>query len=76
MEELSKRFEEATIQVKSKSSLSNDQLLKLYSLYKQSTIGDNNSEPPSNPFDFVGKAKYEAWEQLRGIAKTEAMQSY
>ncbi|HRF19624.1 MAG TPA: acyl-CoA-binding protein, partial [Chitinophagaceae bacterium] len=55
---------------------SNETLLQLYALYKQSTEGDNNSEPPSNPFDFVGKAKYEAWAALKGKSLTEAMTEY
>ena len=36
---------------------SNETLLNLYSLYKQSTEGDVNIEPPAM-FDFVAKAKY------------------
>lgn len=55
---------------------SNDTLLQLYSLYKQGTTGDVDSDPPSNPFDFVGKAKYEAWAALKGKPGTEAMSEY
>lgn len=54
----------------------NDVLLQLYALYKQSTEGDVNIEAPSNPFDFVAKAKYSAWEELKGKAKENAMQEY
>ena len=54
----------------------NETLLKLYSLYKQSTEGDVNTDPPSNPFDFVNKAKHEAWSSLKGKSKDEAMQEY
>ena len=54
----------------------NNTLLQLYSLYKQATEGDVNSEPPSNPFDFVNKAKHQAWSDLKGKTKEEAMQSY
>ena len=54
----------------------NDTLLKLYSLYKQSTQGDVAGEAPTNPFDFVAKAKYNAWEGLKGKAKETAMQEY
>lgn len=54
----------------------NETLLKLYSLYKQGTDGDCNTEAPSNPFDFVAKAKYNAWESLMGISKDDAMQQY
>lgn len=55
---------------------SNDTLLQLYSLYKQSTEGDVNVDPPSNPFDFVSRAKYEAWAGLKGKTKELAMQEY
>lgn len=54
---------------------SNDTLLQLYSLYKQSTEGDNNSESP-NMFDFVAKAKYEAWMSQKGKSKEQAMKEY
>lgn len=54
----------------------NDTLLQLYSLYKQATEGDINVEPPANLFDFVGKAKYDAWNRLKGTTKDAAMQAY
>lgn len=54
----------------------NETLLKLYSLYKQSTEGDNNGEAPSNPFDIVGKAKFNAWNELKGKTKDDAMNAY
>jgi len=54
----------------------NETLLQLYSLYKQATEGDVHSDPPSNPFDFVAKAKYEAWLGFKGKTKEAAMQEY
>ena len=54
----------------------NATLLQLYSLYKQASEGDINSEPPANPFDFVAKAKYEAWAGLKGKTSDEAMKVY
>ena len=54
----------------------NETLLKLYSLFKQSTEGDCAGDPPSNPFDFVNKAKYDAWSALRGTPADNAMQQY
>lgn len=54
----------------------NQILLKLYSLYKQASEGDVNIDPPANPFDFVNKAKYEAWLGLKGKSKESAMQEY
>jgi diazepam-binding inhibitor (GABA receptor modulator, acyl-CoA-binding protein) len=54
----------------------NDVLLQLYSLYKQATEGDVNTEPPANPFDFVNKAKHEAWSGLKGKSRELSMQEY
>lgn len=54
----------------------NEVLLQLYSLYKQSTEGDISGEAPSNPFDFVNKAKYDAWAALKGKSSEDAMQQY
>jgi diazepam-binding inhibitor (GABA receptor modulating acyl-CoA-binding protein) len=54
---------------------SNETLLQLYSFYKQATEGDANGEAP-NMFDFVAKAKYEAWSSLKGKTKEAAMQDY
>jgi diazepam-binding inhibitor (GABA receptor modulating acyl-CoA-binding protein) len=54
---------------------SNETLLNLYSLYKQATLGDVNGEAPAM-FDFVAKAKYEAWSSLKGKSREEAMQEY
>ena len=54
----------------------NDVLLQLYSLYKQAVEGDVNIEPPSNMFDFVNKAKYDAWASLKGKDPEQAMNEY
>ena len=65
-------------QVKSKTLAqkpSNDVLLKLYSLFKQGAVGDVNVERPGG-FDFVGAAKFDAWEALKGQSKEEAQQAY
>lgn len=55
---------------------SNDTLLQLYAFYKQASIGDVNVPPPENPFDFVAKAKYEAWAALQGKTNKDAEQDY
>jgi diazepam-binding inhibitor (GABA receptor modulator, acyl-CoA-binding protein) len=54
----------------------NETLLNIYSLYKQATEGDINIDPPSNMFDFVGKAKFDAWSKLKGVSSAEAMRQY
>lgn len=71
------QFEQAVAQSKELAERpSNETLLQLYSLYKQATEGDCNAEPPSNIFDFVAKAKYNAWNDLKGLTKENAMQQY
>ena len=75
--EIKEQFETAVKESKSLSEKpSNETLLQLYSLYKQATEGDIAGDPPSNPFDFVAKAKYEAWSGLAGKSKETAMQEY
>ena len=54
----------------------NDTLLKLYSLYKQATQGDAPAEGPSNPFDFIAKAKHNAWIKFKGLSSEDAMNQY
>ena len=75
--ELKEQFEQAVTDSKSlPEKPGNETLLKLYSLYKQASEGDVNSEPPSNPFDFVAKAKFEAWAGLKGKSAADAMTEY
>jgi diazepam-binding inhibitor (GABA receptor modulator, acyl-CoA-binding protein) len=75
--ELKEQFEKAAKESKQlPSKPDNETLLKLYSFYKQGTEGDVNTDPPSNPFDFVNKAKHEAWTSIKGKSKDEAMQEY
>ena len=75
--ELNQQFEKAAADSKNlPAKPDNETLLQLYSLYKQGNEGDVNTEAPSNPFDFVGKAKYEAWASLKGKSMTDAMTEY
>ena len=75
--DLKAQFEQAAADSKTLTEKpGNDVLLQLYSLYKQGSSGDVNSDPPSNPFDFVGKAKYDAWAALKGKSAEDAMQEY
>lgn len=75
--ELQQQFEKAVSDSKELSDKpSNEVLLQLYSLYKQATTGDVNTDPPSNPFDFVNKAKHEAWAAIKGKSTEEAMKDY
>ncbi len=53
----------------------NDTMLRLYALYKQGSDGDVSGPKPGF-FDFVGTAKYEAWEKLAGTKPEDAMKKY
>ena len=50
-------------------------LLQIYALYKQATAGDVEGKRPGFT-DMVGRAKYDAWADLKGKSSEEAMQEY
>ncbi|MCX7544753.1 acyl-CoA-binding protein [Marinicella gelatinilytica] len=76
MSELDDAFEKAQIDVKKlPRKPDDDTLLKLYALYKQGSVGDVSGDKPGF-FDFVGAAKYEAWEKNKGMSQDEAKQNY
>lgn len=60
---------------KTDKTFDNDILLKLYGYYKQSTIGDCNIDCPSF-WQVKEKAKWNSWEQHKGMKKTHAMKQY
>lgn len=57
------------------SKPSNEELLKLYGLYKQATEGDNMDERPGG-FDFVAAAKYNSWLTFKGKSKDDSTKEY
>jgi acyl-CoA-binding protein len=76
MADLKQQFEKAATDVKSLSERpDNDTMLRLYGLYKQGAEGDVKGPKPGF-FDFVGSAKYEAWEKLKGTSQDQAMSKY
>lgn len=69
-------FEKAAAAAKSLPTRPDDAImLQLYALYKQGSSGDVQGDKPGF-FDFVGAAKYEAWEKLRGVSQEDARQQY
>lgn len=50
-------------------------LLKIYALYKQAGSGDAQGERPGMT-DFIARAKWDAWDALKGTAQETAMQQY
>lgn len=53
----------------------NATLLKIYALYKQGSIGDNTEKKPGFS-DMVARAKWDAWNSLKGTSQEDAMQQY
>lgn len=69
-------FEAAVAAVKQLEERPDDAtLLELYALFKQATEGDVSGDKPGF-FDFVGAAKYEAWERLQGMDADQARERY
>jgi acyl-CoA-binding protein len=50
-------------------------LLKLYALYKQGSLGDNDQPRPGFS-DVVARAKWDAWNGLKGLPREQAMSQY
>ena len=50
-------------------------MLKMYALFKQGSKGDATGERPGFT-DMVGRAKFDAWEQMKGVSQDDAMQQY
>ena len=50
-------------------------LLKIYALYKQASAGDAEGKRPGFS-DMVDRAKFDAWNGLKGTAPTSAMRDY
>ncbi|BCO29279.1 hypothetical protein MIZ03_4194 [Rhodoferax lithotrophicus] len=76
MSDLKTQFEAAVANSKNLSERpDNMTLLKLYALYKQGSVGDNAEKKPGFA-DMVGRAKWDAWNTLKGTAPDAAMQQY
>lgn len=76
MSDLNTAFEAAVANSKNLSERpDNATLLKIYGLYKQGTVGDNTDKKPGFG-DMVGRAKWDAWNSLKGTASDAAKQQY
>jgi len=64
-----------SINNKVNKTLDNDELLEIYSLFKQASVGDVNTSRPGM-LDFKGKAKWDAWNGKKGLGQDEAKQNY
>lgn len=76
MADLKARFEKAVAESKTlPEKPDNMTLLKIYALYKQASSGDVDGKRPGFT-DMVGRAKWDAWNELKGKSTDEAMQEY
>ncbi|MFC7410788.1 MULTISPECIES: acyl-CoA-binding protein [Hydrogenophaga] len=76
MSDLKATFEAAVANSKSLSERpDNNTLLQIYALYKQATAGDITEKKPGFG-DMVGRAKWDAWNKLKGTSNDAAMQQY
>jgi diazepam-binding inhibitor (GABA receptor modulating acyl-CoA-binding protein) len=75
-EQLKSRFEQAVADSKAlPEKPDNMTLLRLYALYKQASSGDAEGTRPGFT-DMVARAKFDAWDGLRGQSREQAMQGY
>ena len=76
MADLKAQFEQAVTDSKSlPEKPDNMTLLKLYALYKQGTGGDAEGKRPGFT-DMVGRAKWDAWNEIKGTSQDDAMNQY
>lgn len=76
MSDLKAAFDKAMADSKNLSERpDNATLLKIYALYKQGSIGDNAEKKPGFG-DMVARAKWDAWNALKGTPQDDAMQQY
>ncbi len=68
-------FQTASQNAKTLKECSNENLLKLYALYKQGTVG-NNDKPCPSFYQITEKAKWNAWMELKDMDKVEAQKKY
>lgn len=73
---LQEQFAEAAERIKTRSQRpDNNTMLKLYSLYKQSTLGKCNTSQPW-AVQLEARAKWDAWNALGDLSKDDAMKRY
>ena len=78
MSDLKQQFEAALNYVQTAEgdfNPSNELKLDMYSLFKQATEGDVKGKRPGMT-NFVGRAKWDAWNKLKGMSAEDAMKTY
>jgi acyl-CoA-binding protein len=76
MSDLKAKFEKAVADSKNLTERpDNTTLLKMYALYKQASAGDVEGKRPGFT-DMVGRAKWDAWNEIKGTKTEDAMKQY
>jgi diazepam-binding inhibitor (GABA receptor modulator, acyl-CoA-binding protein) len=76
MSDLKTQFETAVTDSKNLPERPDNQtMLKMYGLYKQATSGDASGTRPGFT-DMVGRAKWDAWNEVKGTSAEDAMKQY
>ena len=76
MSTLNEQFEQAVADSKNLPERpDNMTLLKIYALYKQASTGDVDGKRPGFT-DMVGRAKWDAWNEIKGQSPDDAKQAY
>ena len=69
-------FEQAAEKVKNLTQKPTDEeMLQLYGLYKQATLGDVTTSRPGF-WNLVGCAKWDVWSEKKGISQEDAKLQY
>merc|ERR1711936_698251 len=69
-------FNTAAEEVKNLASQpTNEEMLNVYALFKQASVGDCNTTRPGM-LDMKGKAKWDAWDKKKGMEKAAAEAEY
>lgn len=58
-----------------KSKPTDEELLEIYALFKQATVGDVNTDRPGL-LDLKGKAKWDSWSSKKGVSQEDARVAY
>lgn len=75
-EKLRKQFENAIEEIKTLDYMSDDDKGFFYARYKQVTVGDNPEKESPSFFNFMGRAKWNAWNTCIGKTANEAATEY
>ncbi|XP_077978434.1 acyl-CoA-binding protein-like [Glandiceps talaboti] len=69
-------FDTAAAEVKDlKTRPTDEEMLEIYALFKQASVGDCNTDRPGM-LDFKGKAKWDAWNGKKGTSQADAEAQY